>query len=89
MNRKQSLSRFPFQMKRLLSEFPSLSNFATDRKLEKSNWRESVPYSKLSLDNKQCETSIVLYVAQVMLVAVNEAPTMKQGCSITRRKILL
>ena len=73
MNRKQSLSRFPFSNEEAV-EFPSLSNFATDRKLEKSNWRESVPYSKLSLDNNQCETSIVLYVAQVMLVAVNEPP---------------
>ena len=71
-----------FQMKRLLSEFPSLSNFATDRKLEKSNWRESVPYSKLSLDNNPCETSIVLYVAQVMLVAVNEPPPWNKGVQL-------
>ena len=79
MCRKQSPSRI------LISSegAPKWASFPLKfRHRQERNWRESVPYSKLSLDNNKCETSIVLCVSQVMLVALNEAPTMKQVCSI-------
>ena len=80
MSRKQSPSRFPISSEKA----PKWVSFPLKfRHRQERNWRESVPYSKLSSDNNKCETSIVPCVSQVMLVALNEAPTIKQGCSIT------